>query len=533
MKKRFDGCKQLKTVEATRSGAVSLLKTGLYAAAAIPLYYSTLVYLFGKWSGEDYSYCWFVPLIVLYLIWEKRTELARFPSTPSWFGLIPFLIGLSLFWLGELGGEYTMLLFSLWFVVVGLVWLDTGWQKVHSLSFPFAILFVCFPLPYYIETQLTLHAKMVSSRLGAWMLYAAGIPVYREGNVIDLGFTKLQVVDACSGLRYILPLMLIGLLLAYWFRAHTWKRAALFLSSIPLSILMNGFRIALTGVLYGAIGPEAAEGFFHEFSGWLIFVAALPIFLALMFILKKLPPKDLTLLRGKDKTVCAGTPPEPSAVKTLLQPQFLTGLSALLLIFALNQGVDFRQKVPIIKPFSQFPSKVGQWAGTRQTMERQFLDALSFSDYILEDYANPQGKAVNLYVAYYQDQRKGESIHSPESCLPGSGWTFREAGETSIPLSDGRSSLPVSRAFMEKAGVRELSYFWFPQRGRILTKLYQLKIFTFWDSLTEQRTDGALVRLITPVYSSETLQDADERLQTFTRQIVPILDEYIPGKHLK
>jgi EpsI family protein len=109
------------------------------------------------------------------------------------------------------------------------------------------------------------------------------------------------------------------------------------------------------------------------------------------------------------------------------------------------------------------------------------------------------------------------------------GWIFREAGATTIPISNvNPGSIKVNRAFMEKAGQRELAYYWFPMRGRILTSLYQLKIYNFWDALTKQRTDGALVRIITPVYPNESLQDAEVRLQEFTALIVPVLKEYIP-----
>jgi EpsI family protein len=164
-------------------------------------------------------------------------------------------------------------------------------------------------------------------------------------------------------------------------------------------------------------------------------------------------------------------------------------------------------------------------------MEQRIIDELDLSDYMVVDYLNSQNKHVNLYVAYYESQRKGESIHSPATCLPGSGWNFKEAGEAtiSVPGHDG-GFMPVNRAVMQKVDQRQLAYYWFPQRGRVLTNAYQLKIFAFWDALTRQRTDGALVRLITPVYESEKLKDAEARLQAFTREIVPVLAEYIPGE---
>jgi len=137
-------------------------------------------------------------------------------------------------------------------------------------------------------------------------------------------------------------------------------------------------------------------------------------------------------------------------------------------------------------------------------------------------------------VAYYESQRKGESIHSPETCLPGSGWLFDEAGSVTLdppgPAGPAGRPLTVNRAFMQKLDRKQLSYYWFPQRGRNLTNAYQLKWYVFWDALTMQRTDGALVRLITPVYPAESVETADERLSRFTWLVAPLLETYLPGR---
>jgi EpsI family protein len=201
----------------------------------------------------------------------------------------------------------------------------------------------------------------------------------------------------------------------------------------------------------------------------------------------------------------------------------------LAITFMLSRGIEFREKTPITRPFDQFPLQVGDWQGRRQSIAPNILEALDLSDYIAVDYVNPSHGTVNFYVAYYESQRKGESIHSPESCLPGSGWVFKQSGTTMLTLANSAPvEIKVSRAVMENTGARQLSYFWFPQRGRILTSLPQLKLYNFWDALIHQRTDGALVRLITPIYGSETLTSADKRLAAFAKEFVPILNDYLP-----
>ncbi len=197
--------------------------------------------------------------------------------------------------------------------------------------------------------------------------------------------------------------------------------------------------------------------------------------------------------------------------------------------FVVAQGIEFREEIQVARPLSEFPTLAGEWTGKRDAMEQKFIDALHFDDYVIIDFRNGAGREVNFYTAYYQSQRKGESIHSPETCLPGGGWEFKRAGKVELPLAsqDGKP-MQVNRAIMEKGGQKQVAYFWFPQRDRVLTNAWQLKVYNFWDALTRQRTDGGLVRLVTPIYPDESAEDADHRLVGFSQMIVPVLNEYFP-----
>lgn len=143
------------------------------------------------------------------------------------------------------------------------------------------------------------------------------------------------------------------------------------------------------------------------------------------------------------------------------------------------------------------------------------------------NYRNLRGEDIDFYVAYYESQRKGETTHSPETCLPGSGWNFEQSGMARIPVGNDRV-MEVNRAFMEKNGSRQLIYFWFPQRGRILKSLYEVKLYSSWDALVRQRTDGALVRIITPISGAEQVEEAEARLQGFTHKMAPVLKGFLP-----
>jgi EpsI family protein len=540
----------------------SWIKGAIYALLLAGIFYTSHRVMVIWWGREDYSYCYLIAPVVLYLIWEKREALGRVPAQPSWMGVLPLLFGIFLFWLGELAGEFTTMYFASWFVLVGLLWSHLGWQKLKVIWFPVAFIVAMFPPPNFFHFNLTLRLKLISSQIGVWMLQAYGMSAYREGNIIDLGFTQLQVVDACSGLRYLYPLVIMAILLAYFFKSAWWKKIILVVSAVPLTILTNSFRIAMTGVLYETWGPAVAEDFFHGFSGWFIFMFGFAVLLLEMWALNGFkafkasgsgkaleasgqsglnqfeegePGREITSVNPISLTCNAkhldgqGDVQRPKGMKAFLSPpQFLAALILLGATLGIAQTVEFREEIPPAKDFAEFPQVVGEWSGKRDRMDQKFIDTLNFNDYVIVDYVNG-GHAVNFYTAYYQTQRKGESIHSPETCLPGGGWEFKKGGSVTLPIStrNGRP-MRVNRAFMEKGTHKQLSYFWFPQRDRVLTNAWELKLYNFWDALTRQRTDGALVRLITPLYPGEDVADADERLVFFTQAIVPVLNEYLP-----
>lgn len=495
------------------------------------LYSSALKWLITKdWPREDYSYAYIIPIVVLYMFWEKRKEFISLPSERSWSGLLMIIPGIILFWIGELSGELYSVYVSSWLLICGCLWMTIGRRKLKTIAFPIVIMLAAFPLPHFINTKLTFQLKMLSSWLGVKLLQLYGISAYREGNIIDLGFTQLQVVDACSGLRYLLPLIIMGLIVSYYYRAKLWKKTVIVLSTVPLSIITNSIRIALTGILYQSWGSKVAEDFFHGFSGWIIFIASLGILLVEIWVLEKvLPEQHVKSPKNSPEMPIVSSNTNRIDFKSLLKPpQYVTAVLVLVVTILLVNLVDFREKIPVKKALSNFPVTIGLWAGSQQKMEQKFIAELDLSDYVIVDYKNGSGQGLNFYLAYYESQRKGESIHSPETCLPGSGWEFQQAGKVLIDGSRGK--FQVNRALMVKSGQKELVYFWFPMRGRNLTNAYEMKIYTFWDALTKHRTDGALVRIVTPIYSNENLEKAESRLQSFTREIVPVLDEYLPGK---
>jgi EpsI family protein len=525
------------------------------------LFRSSLGLLFSTWGDGDYSYAWLIPFVILYLVWEKRDRLSAEPVVGAWWGIAPLIFGIGLFWLGELGGEYYTLYVSAWLILVGILWLHLGRRKMKVLLFPVFLIPTTFPFPAFVYYKTSFQLQLISSKIGATLLQIVGVVVHREGNVIDIGVTQLQVVQACSGLRYVLPLLILGLVVAYFYRASFWKRAFLVLSTIPLTIFWNSTRIALTGILWIKWGPGIAEGFLHDFSGFVIFLVSLAVLLGEMWVLSRIgrpayrpggsgkgaevsgmqkgadgPP--LSKGEGRDNRFIplTGFSWKEGELRATSRhehlPRTLTALVLLGATVICFSSIDFRPRIPIREPLSKFPLSIAEWRGTRGQIDPEELRWLSLSDYTLIDYRNKTGQDVNFYVAYFETQIKGGSLHSPETCLPGSGWVFKESGSLTIPVQFGEGYLKVNRVLMEQLGRKMLGYFWFEQRGRDLTTIYQLKLYNFWDALTQRRTDGALVRVLTPMAGIESVDEAGARLNEFLDKVVPALAPFIPGREL-
>ena len=501
------------------------------------LYADSLRFLMQTWLEDDnYSHGPFIPLISLYLIWLRRTQLQTVERRGSWWGLPIVAAGLLVYVVGEFAAMYAVVHFSLWIVIVGLLACAIGLSGIRLLAFPLLYLLAALPLPVFLQNELSSRLQLWSSALGIGCLQLVGVMAYREGNVIDLGPIQLQVVEACSGIRYLFPLMALTLLCAYLYRESFWKRALLVLSSIPISILLNGFRIGAIGLLVEAYGGSAAEGFSHFFEGWVFFVASLGLLCAEMWVLARVGSsatrRPFAQLIGPPAAgVSASTlAVHPSAAARVSPAPVLAGGVLLILAALAAPSVaphDFPP--PARQSLLDFPLQLGEWGGASSVMERQYLDALQLDDYVLADYSAVEKVPVNVYVAYYQSPKKGLSSHSPRQCIPGGGWEITSFETVRLDHASGIApALDVNRVAIQKGGQKQIVYYWFKQRDRWITSEYLVKFFLFWDSLTRHRADGALVRLVSSVYAGETEAIADGRLQTMAGLVTPLLGRYVP-----
>jgi len=508
--------------------------------AAVAPFASMLSGLYTIWSLQpEYSHGIVIPVLSGFLIWQRRRELRGLPFTGSWTGLPLIAAGLALRFLGASTTMHTLEHYGFLLVLYGLVLALTGPVIFRRLWLPLLILIFAIPLPSFFGNALSLDLQLLSSQLGVWFIRMAGVSVLLEGNVIDLGSYQLEVAEACSGLRYLFPLMTLALILAYLYRGPLWKRAVLFLSSIPITVLMNSLRIGFIGVTVDRWGPAMAQGALHGFEGWLVFMLSTGLLVVVAFALSRVGGSrvpwreafDLRTVQSSRTRMSADSVTGARAPSRLSIPRAFIAACVLLL---LGDAASAAMPAPHVMPparigFDEFPEHFGDWIGQRGVLERVYLDQLRLDDYILADYQRPGGTPVSLYIAYYQTQDTTRHIHSPHDCIPGGGWQILKLERTRVPLGPGATPVTVNRALIQLGANQEIVYYWFQERGRHLTNEYLAKWYLFWDSITRHRTDGALVRYVAPVPPGTQESKVDARIVKLASLIEPQLDHFVPN----
>lgn len=475
---------------------------------------------------EEYSHGFLIPIVTLWLLWTRRHALCANIGTPSWAGLTLIFIASVLHIMGELSGAFVFSQIGFVISLNGIVLAMGGYSFWRVTFVPIAFLLFAIPLPGFVDAELTLRLQLISSELGAFFIRLLGIPVYLDGNIIDMGDYKLQVVEACSGLRYLYPFLGLSFLAAYLFHTTLWQRILVFLSSIPIAIGMNGFRIGMVGMLVDRWGPQMADGALHLFEGWVVFLACAALLTAEMYLLAAVSGHRLSdvfypgqpsvhIHHQKTQTSKSGRIPRAAPLLLLC----VAGVA--------SSFVSARSEV--IQPrarFVEFPTRIAEWRGQSSLLDPDTEKALALDDYLLADYYRPDGEAVNLYVAYYASQRRGDSLHSPRNCIPGSGWQIVEYQEISAIIAG--EDRRINRVTIKKGSTKQLVYYWFDEQGRQFANEYRARFYRLADSIIENRTDAALVRLVTEIKPGEFERDADRRLQTFMQVALPSLKEFLP-----
>ncbi len=484
--------------------------------------------LWFRWGQQqELSHSYFIPLISLWLVWSSRETVAKSIGGPSWAGVAIIAVAVLLLLLGQLTSIFLFQHLGIVVAIAGLVAGFGGFSLLRTVAAPVAFLFFAAPPPYWVITVLSFNFQQMSSILGVAMVEMMGIPVHLSGNIIDLGDYRLQVAEACSGLRYLFPFLSLGVMAAYMYRGPLWQRLAIVAATIPITIVMNSLRIAVTAALVQAYGAEHAEGALHFFEGWVVFLFCLAALFGMIAIfartarprvnpLDELTTPDLPLTAPRAER--AGVAPVAAAALALIAAGFGMSQAATVKSLVIPERQDFDG---VLAEFDD------SWTKDVRPIDPTVAEVLGADDTNVVNLSSPAGDVFNLYMAYLDAQRDGRSWHSPRQCIPGGGWKIARHTIEKTTTATGEP-FAYNRMIIENSDSKQLVYYWYDQRGRKVANEFVMKFWLIVDAVTRKRSDGAMVRLITPVLDSMTVGEADAKLQGMQSRLQTFLPAYVP-----
>ena len=511
-----------------------LLWLAVSIAGALVFFWEGIDALLVAWQLPEYSHGPLIPVLsaILFLRQLKDFPVHDGPVADRWPGLVVLLVALAFGALGKLSGIDDVVAYALILWTGAMLLISFGWRTGKYFWPPVLHLVYMLPLPAVLYFKLSTTLQMISSELGVWLLQMLNVPVYLEGNIIDLGVLKLHVAEACSGLRYLFPILSFSYIFAVLYRGPMWHKAVLLLAAVPITVVMNSVRIAVAGWIANVWGIEHLEGFTHFFEGWVIFMICVVLLFILAWLLLFTRPDRPKLSEALDVDM-SGLPAQAARLR-FVRPSLALIASAVLLwggaaIWETRPEVTLENVSR--EPFALFPRRMGDFTSSGQIpLTPEVEQALGADDYVSVELAAAEAAApVGLFMAWYEDQTKG-GTHSPEVCLPGSGWEIAWLERVDIAPEIGLDApYHINRAVIQKGEARMLAYYWFEQHGRHVAWDFAAKLWLLWDGVTIGRTDGALVRLITPIRRDESQADAEARLQDVFRETIEVLPRFVPG----
>ena len=376
------------------------------------------------WSGSpEFSHAPLIPLISAFLVWQQKDGLEQVEFKASWAGVLLALIGALVAIAGVLASLFPVSQYGAVIAVYGVVLAAVGPTVFRRLWAPLLILLLMVPLPDFLLRNVSAQMQLISSSIGVGFMRLFGVSVYLEGNVIDLGGYQLQVAEACDGLRYLFPLMTLGFIMAYFFKAALWKRVLLFLSSIPITILMNSLRVGTIGIMVEHWGIGMAEGFLHEFQGWAVFMLSAGVMLLEMVVLARIGKDSRPWREVFGLEFPAPTPRGARIVRRPTPPSLIAACGVLVLMAGISTLLPERTEVvPARKSFVDFPLVVGEWLGHKASLERVYLDQLKLDDYLMADYRRGAGPRSTPTLPGTTRSRPGaRRIHRAPACQVAAG----------------------------------------------------------------------------------------------------------------
>lgn len=489
------------------------------------------------WNDENYSHGLLVPFVIALILWREKDRFTNMAFAPAKvIGLFAIVAAILMLLAGTVGAELFTQRVALIGTLIGVTLYLAGWRWLNVLATPLVLLLLSIPIPQILFNKISFPLQLWASQIAVWVIRLVEVPTLRKGNIIDIlprGATQtisLEVVEACSGIRSLMTLVVLGLVLGYFTRTDEngelrfgmfsgrdlLRTLILMIAAVPIAMITNAGRVAATGVGAYYYGISATEGLAHDISGMLVFVAALAILLVMNILLKRFLSK-----RNSAPTEFAKTngKPVPSIIPIIVV--ILVGAAAV-------NWFAFRPELsPERQLLKGIPAKLGDWSqhGDEIPFDEGIQAIVRTTDYTMRQYSLPDGRMGDIYVGYYATQRTGATYHSPQNCLPGAGWVLGEPQYVEITRGDG-TKFTANLYIIENGIYKQIMIYWYQGRGRVEASEYRDKLGTVIDSVTRRRSDGALLRVMTPVGHDE--KESLDAATNLASKLADQLGPYIP-----
>ena len=501
-------------------------------ALALP-YSSALHSLFQLWLRQDkaYSHGFLVPLISLYLLWGKREYLSQLRPRPHQIaGGLGFLVSALLLFVGRSIGIIQAEVMAFLIVLPSLVLFVFGWGYLKALALPLVYLLFMLPpaslffmVPRIDELTDGFHwpFQLISANLGVWAVQALGFPAFQEGTFIHLPRITLEVIEACSGLRFLTSVIAIGIPLVY-LTQRTWPRAtAVIASGVLITILSNGARVALVGIMAQLYGAEMLHGPYKLFQGWFVAQIGFIGLFVVNWAVCKLPSRSQTRLHERWKAVSCAPHDTDNTNRDWVRPfalavSLLMGFGVYLNFFAAPQPI------PPKRTLAEFPYFIGAWQGQESSLFRGENFCPGLDAEINRTYRTASGREVHFFVGYFESQFRGKSLvsHRDRPLQNGVRVIASELG-TPAPQWVNQSTLSLGEN-------RYSTLFWYRTNSGVLTGRSQVRLNAIFDAVVHRRNNGALILLAAPLVDQHMEALASKDLLGFAQALAPILGDFLP-----
>jgi len=493
-------------------------KLGLLGAVFIFSYFGAITLLVNTWlNRDDYSHGFLVPIISLYFIWVDRKRLMHIPIRPNLIGgMVLTFIGSFILLVGNISSVAILQQLSILVVIPGLVLLLLGTRYLKALSLPLGYLILMVPILDIVLDRIQWPFQLFSAMLSTKLLNLINIPVFRSANFLELPNITLEIAEVCSGVKYLVSIVAIGIPLAYFTQKLWWRRILLLGIAVLIGILVNGFRVVLIGI-WAYNGGEVLHGPLHMFQGLFVSVVGFIFLFFIVYIFSKIFPLDNKETESRQNIL--------SGKNSYDARRFNRAWLCAIIILLSLAGYLYTyspKKIQLKVNLNQLPLTVGQWRGKQLPHKGMILEAPGADVNITRVYRNTSGQEIMLYVGYFEDQYQNkELINYKLSKL------YRNVEE--IEILTNVQKIQVNKTIFSENRNKYLALYWYDLNGQIVANRYMAKLESAFDGLVQRRTNGAIVVLYGRLSGNSDEAELIEDEKDFARQLFPILVNFLPS----